>query len=189
MHDIKPIMIKEPLFWDNKFDIPDSPKKTKMEIIKPQTASLLNQVWHSRLPRIHYSNIIRNRYSVCYALSYMNIYIACAIWSSPVNQSFPIESFLELRRLAISELCPKNTATFFISKMIKDIEKRFKLVTDLISYQDTEVHLGTIYKAANWFIDNRTKFVSWNKGEGGGRKRNEDQSKADKIRWKYKIKR
>jgi len=54
----------------------------------------------------------------------------------------------------------------------------------LISYQDTEVHTGTIYKAANWIPANRTKFASWNVS----RERNSDQSTADKIRWEYKIK-
>jgi hypothetical protein len=43
------------------------------------------------------------------------------------------------------------------------------------------VHLGTIYKASNWFIDAETKFNSWSKS----RKRSKDQSKADKIRWGY----
>jgi hypothetical protein len=87
--------------------------------------------------------------------------------------------------MAISDLCPKNSATNFIARMVNDISKRLPLVTDLISYQDTEVHTGTIYKAANWFVDAETKFASW----GKSRKRAADQSKANKIRWKYLIKR
>lgn len=180
---INEFMIQEPLFWDGKFEIPESPKVLKLDVIKPQFAASLNSVWHSRLPAIHWSNIVRNRYYVCYGASYMGVWIACAIWSSPVNQNFDIEKTLELRRMAISNLCPKNTATNLISRMIKDIDKRFPLVTKLISYQDTEVHLGTIYKAANWFIDAETKFNTW----GKSRKRSADQSKADKIRWGYVI--
>jgi len=184
MYDIKNIMVQEPLFWDNNFSIPESPKLLKVDVITPQLACKLNKTWHSRLPSIHWSNIVRNRYYVCYGVSYMGIWVACAIWSSPVNQNFNIEIFLELRRMAISELCPKNTATYIISKMVKDISKRLPLVTDLISYQDTEVHIGTIYKASNWFVDGQTKFVTW----GKSRKRSTDQSKSDKIRWKYIIK-
>lgn len=67
--------------------------------------------------------------------------------------------------------------------MIVDINKRLPLVTKLISYQDTEVHNGTIYKAANWNIDGVTKFNSW----GNSRKRSKDQSTADKVRWGYTI--
>lgn len=180
---INEMMIQEPLFWDGKFEIAESPKVLKLDVIKPQFASALNSVWHSRLPAIHWSNIVRNRYYVCYGASYMGVWVACAIWSSPVNQHFDIVKTLELRRMAISELCPKNTATNLISRMIKDIDKRLPLVTKLISYQDTEVHLGTIYKASNWFIDAETKFNTW----GKSRKRAADQSKADKIRWGYII--
>jgi hypothetical protein len=180
---IKQAMVQEPLFWDGNFDIASSPKLLSLDVIKPQFASTLNSIWHSRLPAIHWSNIVRNRYYVCYGASYMGIWVACAIWSSPVNQNFDIVKTLELRRMAISELCPKNTATNLISRMIKDIDKRLPLVTKLISYQDTEVHLGTIYKASNWFIDAETKFNTW----GKSRKRAADQSKADKIRWGYII--
>jgi hypothetical protein len=184
MYDIKNIMIQEPLFYDNDFSIPSSPKDINLKVIKARFASELNKTWHSRLPNIHYSNIIRNRYEVCYGAHYKGIWIACAIWSSPVNQNFDIVTTLELRRMAVSNLCPKNTATNLISRMIKDIKIRLPLVTKLISYQDTDVHLGTIYKAANWYIDGETKFTTWNKS----RKRSSDQSKANKIRWAYDIK-
>lgn len=183
-YEITEIMIQEPLFWNNDFTIPVSPKLIKLDIIKPKLASSLNQLWHSRLPAIHWSNIVRNRYYICYGASYKGVWIASAIWSSPVNQNFNIVETLELRRLAISNFCPKNTSTNLISRMIKDIEKKFPNVTKLISYQDTEVHLGTIYKASNWFVDAETKFNSW----GNTRKRSLDQSKADKIRWGYIIK-
>jgi hypothetical protein len=184
MNEIHHIMIQHPLFWDNKFEIPDNPKKIQISSINPQFASSLNKLWHSRLPVIHWSNIVRNRYYECYGGSYMGIWIISAIWSSPVNQHFDIESTLELRRLAISNLCPKNTATNFISRMIKDINKKFPLVKKLISYQDKDAHLGTIYKASNWFIDSETKFNSWSKS----RKRSLDQTISDKIRWAYLIK-
>lgn len=181
---IHPNTIQEPLFWDGNFDIPASPKCLRLDVIKPQFAVQLNEIWHSRLPKIHWSNVVRNRYYVCYGASYMGIWVACAIWSSPVNQSYDLESTLELRRMAISQLCPKNTATNLIGRMIKDIEIKFPLVTKLISYQDTEYHHGTIYKASNWYIDGVTKFNTWSKS----RKRSKDQSVADKIRWAYNVK-
>lgn len=177
-------MIIEPLFWDRKFDIPDSPKKITIDIITPILASQLNKIWHSKLPNIHWSNIVRNRYYLCFGFHYKGVWVASAIWSSPVNQNYDIVKTLELRRMAISDLCPKNTATNLISRMIKVIDKKLPLVTDLISYQDTSVHLGTIYKASNWYLDGETKYASWN----NGRKRNKDQSNSNKKRWKYIIK-
>jgi hypothetical protein len=71
-----------------------------------------------------------------------------------------------------------------ISFMTKYIKKAFPDIALLISYQDTEVHRGTIYKASNWLPMNETKFASWSKS----RKRNKDQSTASKIRWEYQIK-
>jgi len=35
-----------------------------IEECKAQLACLLNEVWHSRLPRIHWSNVVRNT-SLC----------------------------------------------------------------------------------------------------------------------------
>lgn len=180
-------MILEPLFWDGKTEKPVTPKQLEIRKITATLAVKLNKAWHSRLPKIPHSNITRNRYSVCYGFHYSGLYIGCAVWTSPVNQNFDINTTLELRRLALSQYCPPNTATYVISKMVSDIKNRFVLVTDLISYQDTEVHTGTIYKAANWFIDGETKFNTWSRTNG--RKRNANQSQANKIRWKYIIKR
>ena len=92
--------------------------------------------------------------------------------------------WLELRRLAISPDAPKFTATWIIAKMVKDIKKQFPDVTRLVSYQDTEVHTGTIYKAANWKLDSVSKLQDWSTGK---RKRNALQSKSDKIRWIYEL--
>jgi len=111
-------------------------------------------------------------------------YFSAAIWSSPVNQSFDIDSVLELRRLAISPESPRFTATWMISKMIKNIQKKLPRITRLISYQDTDVHTGTIYKAANWKNMSTVKYRTWDES----RERNESQSTADKIRWEYLLK-
>lgn len=54
----------------------------------------------------------------------------------------------------------------------------------LVSYQDTEVHKGTIYKADNWVAANTSKGMKWDTEQ---RQRNEEQSLADKVRWEYKL--
>jgi len=155
--------------------------------VKLNLLCLLNEVWHSRLPRIHWSNVVRNTHYVCYVFKYKGAIIGVAIWSSPVaqNRMKDGKKILELRRLALSDFCPKNTASFVISKMIKKIKVKFPDIEKLISYQDKEVHLGTIYKASNWKIGNETKLMDWTTRK---RKRNPLQSKANKIRWEYLIK-
>ncbi|NQS88384.1 hypothetical protein HQ584_01130 [Patescibacteria group bacterium] len=124
---------------------------------------MLNELWHSRLPKIHWSNVVRNTHYVCYVFKYKQAVIGVGIWSSPVaqNRMKDGKKILELRRLALSDVCPKNTATYTIAKMIKSIKVKFPEIIKLVSYQDTEVHLGTIYKASNWIKAGETAFSDW----------------------------
>lgn len=161
---------------------PSSPKMFDLVVIKAIEASKLNALWHSRLPVIPWSNIVRNRNYVCYGAMYDYRYFAVGIWSSPVNRYLDPDAVLELRRLAISYECPKFTATWMIGKMIKDISKRFPGINKLISYQDTEVHTGTIYKAANW-----KNVCIAGTGNWESRDRNKPQSNSLKNRWEYDI--
>ena len=64
------------------------------------------------------------------------------------------------------------------------IHKHIKGVSLLISYQDTEVHNGTIYKAAGWELVSVSKGTSWT---NSSRKRNLEQSLSDKARWQLRI--
>jgi len=113
-----------------------------------------------------------------------NRWLAVGIWSSPVNQAFDMDSVLELRRMAIASEAPKNTATRMLRIMIMLIRQRLPTIKRLISYQDTEVHKGTIYKASGWQAIDTIKYRPWNKT----RQRDNEQSTADKTRWEYLVK-
>jgi hypothetical protein len=64
------------------------------------------------------------------------------------------------------------------------IKKEFSDIDRLISYQDTQVHKGTIYKASGWNAIHKTKGTSWTTKK---RTRSKDQSLADKVRWEYNL--
>ncbi len=162
---------------------PTSPLQFIIREIEVKTACELNKKWHSRLPEIDWSNVVRNRYYICYGAIFEQRWFAVAIWSSPVNQNFDLDRTLELRRMAIAPKAPKNTASRMLGVMEKLIKRRFPLINRLISYQDTEVHKGTIYKASGWRISHITKYQPWNKS----RNRAISQSKADKVRWEYNL--
>jgi|TARA_R100001460_G_scaffold315_1_gene1601 hypothetical protein len=164
----------------------DSVKDIKIEETRAQIACMLNEIWHSRLPKLHWSNVVRSKHYVCYVFKYKEAIIGVGIWSSPVasNRFKKSSSMLELRRMALSNVCPKNTASFTISKMIKEIKIKFEDITRLISYQDKDVHNGTIYKASNWFVASEVPLLEWNTKT---RKRNKLQSNSKKIRWEYQI--
>lgn len=164
----------------------DKVKDIIIEETRAQIACMLNELWHSRLPKLHWSNVVRSKKYVCYAIKYKQAVIGTAIWSSPVAANRLKNGFdmLELRRLALSDVCPKNTATYVISQMVKNIKVKFPDLIKLISYQDKEVHLGTIYKASNWTAASDVKLLDWNHSK---RKRNALQSTAPKVRWEYSI--
>jgi hypothetical protein len=164
----------------------ESVKDIKIEETRAQIACMLNELWHSRLPDIHWSNVVRNKKYVCYVFKYKQAIVGTAIWSSPVaaNRFKNGWNMLELRRMALSDVCPKNTATYTISQMIKQIKIKFPDLVKLVSYQDKEVHLGTIYKASNWVAATDVPLLDWNTSK---RKRNNLQSTSAKVRWEYSL--
>lgn len=179
-------MVEQSLFQAaNGGSIPTSALQLTVTTTSAAFACKLNEKWHSRLPRIHPSNVIRNRHSICFVAWYGFTEIATAIWSSPVagNRMKNGEQVLELRRLAIGPDAPHNTATRMLSLMRREIFRTFTDISLLISYQDTEVHKGTIYKAAGW----KPTLLSNGKSWGETRDRNADQSTAPKLRWEYRI--
>ena len=150
-------------------------------------ACKLNAVWHSRFPKIDWSNVVRNRHYVCYSFECDSISYAVAIWSSPIaaNRMKDGDKLLELRRMAIAPDAPKNTASRMLSVMRRKIEAKFPDVVRLVSYQDTEVHKGTIYKASGWRIANiQEQAEDWTNTT---RKRSKPQSTAPKVRWEYDL--
>ena len=106
--------------------------------------SLVKQ-WHSRLPEC--TNIAM----IAFRAHYLNVTYAVAIWSNCSARLLPQE-WMELRRMACRPESPKNTASRMLSIMTKLIPQYFPTCPKVISYQDTEVHTGTIYKAAGWTI-------------------------------------
>ncbi len=147
-------------------------------------ACALNALWHSRLPHIHWSNIVRARMSDCFVAEYEGRYYACAIWSSPVARLLNGRNWYELRRLAIAPDAPANTASRLLRVMRLMIQKERPEIVKLISYQDTQVHAGIIYRAAGWVPTVRNKDGNWSRPN---RKRNVAQSLSPKLRWEYDM--
>jgi len=107
--------------------------------------------------------------SFCLCLKYMGIIIAGAVIGKTRQDSkYSLNNklkVLEIRRMACLDECPKNTESYFLSKIIWFIKKYTK--TDLvISYADQSVgHKGIIYKAANFKLVGKTspsKHIFWN---------------------------
>lgn len=172
-----------PMFPDNEQAPLTSAKQLKIVAISSERAHGLNLLWHSRMPRLDCYNIC----SPCYCAYYDNLIYAVALWSLPIaaNRLINGTKLLELRRLAIAEDAPKFTATRMLSLMAKDISRNRPDILRLISYQDTGVHTGTIYKAANWTIERTSEYQSW--GIHSQRPGQIEQSQSPKVRWGFPL--
>ena len=167
--------------------IPTSALQLQIRRCKVVHACELNAFWHSRFPKIDWSNVVRNQDYVCYVAEHEDIAYAVAIWSSPIaaNRLAEGKTALELRRMAISDHAPKNSASRMIGIMRRMIAREMPHLTLLVSYQDTDVHTGTIYKASGWIAAAQNKGTSWTNKT---RQRSVEQSLADKVRWEYRLK-
>lgn len=149
----------------------------------------LNRIWHSRMPEANLQNMLWGGRSVAYEAELDEICYAAAIWSAPIaaNRLKDGDRSLELRRMAIADDAPKNTATRMIGWMTRDIRKRFPELVKLVSYQDTAVHSGTIYKAAGWVAAYTGKYVDWKTHKDSRKAYGLEQSDAPKVRWEFSL--
>ena len=97
--------------------------------------------------------------------------------------------------MACSPEAPRNTASRFLGWMARYFADRCPFREKLISYQDTAVHNGTIYKAAGWEVDfvskARVRDRSGNR-VGTTRKYRSDMNgvapaASEKIRWAKRL--
>lgn len=155
----------------------------------PQTARRLIAAWHSRLPETQ-----RGPWMLAFVAHYEWTAFGAALWHNPSARNLP-QDWLELRRLAIPEDAPHCTASFMLSKMRKWIEQNRPETTRLISYQDLDVHTGTIYRAAGWTEGAVAKARQRDRSKPRAGTRRAYRSNlngvapdaAGKVRWEYAL--
>jgi len=164
-------------------EVPTSALQLRLLCCSEKTFRELNYSWHSRLPNAgeFYGA------GLFFTAEFSNKYYATAGWSAPINIAFNDCNFLELRRFAIAKSAPKNTASRLLSLMVRYIKKNKPHIVKLISYQDTAVHTGTIYKAQGWKQEAKASTrCGWlthkRRGNTGGPSF-QLQSDTPKLRW------
>lgn len=112
---------------------------------------------------------------------------AASLWNNPSARTLP-NSWLELRRMAVAPNAPHCTASAFLMAMVRQL--RHDGYRHFISYQDTQVHTGTIYKAAGWRVEYTSKPRKRERGFSAARGRDyrksingEEPDVAGKNRW------
>lgn len=146
--------IESPMFWAGII-LPDEGLRARhleMEQCSKAHAVSLNKAWHSRLP-----NVQDGPWQYAFKMSFQGVTYAVALWNNPSARTLP-GHWLELRRMACAPDAPKYTASRFLALMVKWFRKNTPEREKCISYQDTAVHQGTIYKAAGWTAEYVSEF-------------------------------
>ena len=179
------IRVVHPLFREEgDGSTPISPLQLHFARMDKRLAWKLNENWHSRLPEIsNWENCD------CFGATFGNQYFAVAMWSIPSARALNGRGWWELRRMAIAPDAPKNTASRMLSVMTKIIRREMPQVVRLISYQDSDVHSGTIYKASGWTVGNVGERIDETKNYNNWKTRpgRKNQSTAPKVRWELSI--
>lgn len=129
---------------------PTSALSLRMEEIPMRRARELNADWHSMLPRTDLGNLLCGNTSVAYGAEFDGRWYAVGIWTQPIIRSMCDGHTIELRRLAICEQAPKNTASRMLRIMARLVKTKWPFLNRMISYLAVDVHRGTIYRAAGW---------------------------------------
>lgn len=124
----------------------------------------------------HYSHGIHNGPSPCYGLFEENNLIGVLAFATPCSENVRAsvfgpeykDSVVELHRLHILDVTPKNTESWFISRCLKLLKQDRPQTKAVISFSDsTEGHEGIIYKATNAYRIGTTGKATFFRDEKG----------------------
>lgn len=124
----------------------------------------------------HYSHGCHNSPSPCYGLFDGSVLIGVLMFATPCSENVRASLFgaeykscvIELHRLHILDVTPKNTESWFISRCLKMLQKDKPHIHGVISFSDlTEGHNGVIYQATNAYRCGQTGTATFYMDENG----------------------
>jgi hypothetical protein len=108
--------------------------------------------------QFHYSHGCHNGPSPCYGLFDSGNLIGVLMFATPCSENVRASIFgaehkdrvVELHRLHVQDVTPKNTESWFIAKSLRLLVQDREQTRGVLSFADTtEGHTGVIYKATN----------------------------------------
>jgi hypothetical protein len=169
--------VVHPLFQEEEGgSTPTSPLQLRVGRITMERAIAMNRLWHSRLPEF----TSPPERCIAFGAEYDGAFYVSAIWSPPLARMLNNTGRYELRRMAIAPDAPPNTGSRMLRVMRLLLRKMRPDLARLISYQDTGVHEGTIYKAAGWEAVRTDVGGEWIRN---GRSSISAQAATPKVRW------
>ena len=123
---------------------PSKARQLIVELCPVSHATSLVTLWHSRLP-----NVQRGPWMHAFRAHWNGYTYGVALWHNPSARTLP-QHWVELRRMAVAPDAPHCTASRMLGQMAQWFRTNKPNCERLISYQDADVHTGTIYSAAGW---------------------------------------
>jgi DNA-binding CsgD family transcriptional regulator len=131
-----------------------SEKKLDIDFKRFSVKSILNKDCELLLKRYHYLSTVPKNSRFAYGLFVNESLVGCCLFGSGANRFLSSGvggPALELTRLCLVNWLPKNSASFFLARAIKQLKKDASDIQFLVSFADPNIgHLGGVYKACNW---------------------------------------
>lgn len=128
-------------------------QKLNIDFKKFQIKKIIHQECKLFLAPFHYLKTAPHS-MLRYGLFINESLVGCCTFGKGTNKSLSLKMggpTLELTRLCLVDWLPKNTASFFLSKVIKLLKKERPDIHYLVAFADPNVgHTGSVYKASNW---------------------------------------
>lgn len=124
----------------------------------------------------HYSHGCMNCPSPCYGLFDNDTLIGVLMFATPCSENVRSSVFgseykdwvIELHRLHILDVTPRNTESWFITKCLNMLKQDKPRIKAVISFSDTtQGHSGTIYQASNFYFIGKTSQCNFYEDSNG----------------------
>jgi hypothetical protein len=109
-----------------------------------------------------------------------------AIWTNPSSPKLPQLTWVMLKRWAIADDAPKNSASRMDMWMFKDLRRRFPKAVMAVSYSDPDTHDGGIYRACNW-VEGETTIRRGQQWKNRTRHHADNETCSRVTRWTKRI--
>lgn len=133
-----------PLLEPTRYSPPSRASELSVERCSASFACEMVRAYHSRLP-----NVQSGPWKLAFAAHFRFTCFGAALWHNTSARGLP-QTWLELRRLVVAPDAPHCTASRMLGQMVRWIRRELPEYERVISYQDCDVHTGTIYRAAGW---------------------------------------
>ena len=151
--------IQQTFQFDNGGSIPTTPHSFKIYKGVYKDFSHLLKKYHYKSDKI--GGGISHHLTLKYGLFIVG---GCVIGQMRHRDKYDVQS-VELRRMVLHPDCPKNTASYFLSKIIWWL-KNNTYINTVFTFADQSVgHIGTCYKASNFEFVKKTSpsnHILWN---------------------------